>query len=93
MEVLSAVNKNLDAEKNWSQSSEMADGHQSAKMETSGLYRISIALLLFVISIVTLAGNSITVYAVKKEKSLRSKTNYLVVSLACADLMVSLLIP
>ena len=53
------------------------------------IYNISLAMVLFVISIVTLLGNVITILAVKTVHNLRSKTNYLIVSLACADLMVS----
>jgi len=35
-------------------------------------------------------GNSMVILAVRKEKSLQSVTNYLIVSLASADLLVAL---
>ena len=54
------------------------------------VYSVCLGLVLFLISLVTLVGNVITIIAVKTVHSLRiSKTNYLIVSLACADLMVS----
>ena len=61
-------------------------GHNGSNL----VYSVCLGLVLFVISLVTLAGNVITILAVKTVHSLRvSKTNYLIVSLACADLMVS----
>ena len=50
------------------------------------------ALLLGVFVIATLFGNMLVVLAVKKEKNLRSVTNYLIVSLALADITVGTMV-
>lgn len=48
--------------------------------------------VLVLISAVTLIGNCLVIAAVKKTPSLRSVTNYLIVSLAVADIMVGVLV-
>lgn len=49
-------------------------------------------LFLSIFILITLAGNTIVVCAVFKTKALRSVTNYLVVSLAIADILVGTLV-
>uniref|UniRef100_A0A915M4H6 G-protein coupled receptors family 1 profile domain-containing protein n=1 Tax=Meloidogyne javanica TaxID=6303 RepID=A0A915M4H6_MELJA len=48
------------------------------------------ALVLALVPVLTIFGNSMVILAVRKEKSLQSVTNYLIVSLASADLLVAL---
>ena len=50
------------------------------------------ALSLLVIPALTAFGNVLVVMSVAKEKSLQSVTNYFIVSLAIADIMVALLV-
>ena len=50
------------------------------------------ALVLLVIPALTVFGNVLVVLSVVKEKSLRSITNYFIVSLAIADIMVAILV-
>ena len=50
------------------------------------------ALLLLIFPMFTLFGNILVVLAVYREKSLRTVTNYFIVSLAIADIMVAVLV-
>lgn len=50
------------------------------------------ALILAIIPIMTVFGNALVVLAVYREKSLQTVTNYLIVSLAISDFLVSLII-
>jgi len=50
------------------------------------------ALLLVVFPLFTIVGNSLVVLSVVKEKSLRTATNYFIISLAISDIMVALLV-
>ncbi|KAI1285953.1 Dopamine D2-like receptor [Halotydeus destructor] len=47
------------------------------------------ALLLIVLPFLAVFGNSLVILSVYKERSLQSVTNYFIVSLACADLLVA----
>jgi hypothetical protein len=49
-------------------------------------------LLLVIIPALTLFGNSLVCISVWREASLRSATNYFIVSLAVADIMVAVLV-
>ena len=49
-------------------------------------------LILVVIPALTLFGNSLVVLSVWREMSLRTATNYFIVSLAVADIMVAVLV-
>jgi len=49
-------------------------------------------LILIVIPALTLFGNSLVCLSVWREVSLRSATNYFIVSLAVADIMVAVLV-
>jgi len=49
-------------------------------------------LVLVVIPALTLFGNSLVVLSVWREMSLRTATNYFIVSLAVADIMVAVLV-
>lgn len=44
-----------------------------------------------IVSIVTVAGNTLVLVAFKRERKLRRRTNYYIVSLAVADLFVGLI--
>ena len=50
------------------------------------------ALLLLVFPLMTIFGNILVIMSVYREKSLQSVTNYFIVSLAIADIMVGLLV-
>lgn len=50
------------------------------------------ALVLLVFPVLTVFGNVLVVMSVANEKSLRSVTNYFIVSLAIADIMVAILV-
>jgi hypothetical protein len=49
-------------------------------------------LVLLIIPVLTVFGNVLVVLSVVKEKSLRSVTNYFIVSLAIADIAVAILV-
>ena len=49
-------------------------------------------LVLVIIPVLTLFGNSLVVLSVWREMSLRTATNYFIVSLAVADIMVAVLV-
>ena len=51
-----------------------------------------IALLLGALIICSIIGNSFVIAAIYLEKSLQNVANYLIVSLACADLMVAIIV-
>lgn len=51
-----------------------------------------LALLMLVIPIFTALGNVMVILSVTTEKALQTSTNYLIVSLAVADLLVALLV-
>lgn len=50
------------------------------------------ALVLFVFPALTVFGNMLVVLSVYRERSLRTATNYFIVSLAVADIMVAILV-
>ncbi|KAL8564370.1 hypothetical protein ACOMHN_057392 [Nucella lapillus] len=56
----------------------------------TGLYAVSFMLLL--VPLLTIFGNTVTIVAVLTHRKLRTKTNAFIVSLAIADLCVSLLV-
>lgn len=51
-----------------------------------------IAVLLGALIICSIIGNSFVIAAIYLEKSLQNVANYLIVSLACADLMVAIIV-
>jgi len=51
-----------------------------------------VAILLTLIPMLTVFGNSLVVVSVIREKTLRTVTNYFIVSLATSDVMVALLV-
>lgn len=66
-------------------------------METSSPFAVTVAMvalgaLLCTFSALTVLGNLLVIGAVARERSLRSVTNYLVVSLAAADLIVGAIV-
>jgi adenosine receptor A2a len=52
---------------------------------------IPYAILESLVSMVTIAGNVLVLWAFKRERKLRRRTNYYIVSLAVADLLVGLI--
>lgn len=50
------------------------------------------SLLLIVLPVMTIFGNSLIVLSIYKERSLRNATNFFIVSLACADILVGILV-
>ena len=50
------------------------------------------AIILVVFPILTVFGNSLVVLSVFREKTLRTVTNYFIVSLATSDIMVAILV-
>lgn len=57
-------------------------------LETSSAALVAESLFFGVLSIVILAGNTLVCTAIYKNRKLRTKTNYYLVSLAVADIMV-----
>ena len=51
-----------------------------------------LGLVCSVLPIITLVGNGAVLLAVKREKNLQNSTNFLIVSLAVADLLVGLIV-
>jgi hypothetical protein len=51
-----------------------------------------LALLLLVFPLLTLFGNVLVILAVYRERSLQSATNYYIISLALADLLVAVVV-
>ena len=51
-----------------------------------------LGLLLITMTLITIFGNSLVIIAVIKERYLKSATNYYIASLACADLLVGLIV-
>ena len=51
-----------------------------------------IGVVLFLIPVVAVCGNAMVIYAVVREDYLKSPNNYYIASLACADLLVGLLV-
>ena len=55
-------------------------------------YGIAQILLLGLLAVISVMGNTLVVTAVVKEQRLHTYTNYFIVSLACADLLVSVVV-
>jgi hypothetical protein len=51
-----------------------------------------LGLILIAISLITIFGNSLVIIAVISERYLKSATNYYIISLAVADLLVGLVV-
>ena len=51
-----------------------------------------LGLILIAISLITIFGNSLVIIAVISERNLKSATNYYIISLAVADLLVGLVV-
>ena len=66
----------------------VTSGNQTFYLEYARL--ISLSVILFLIIIATIAGNVLVVTAVVIEHSLRHLTNYFIVSLATADLLIGI---
>jgi len=66
-----------------------SSGHTDELHQLSGNYW---ALILLVFPILTVFGNVLVVMSVYRERSLQSVTNYFIVSLAVADIMVAILV-
>ncbi|XP_074833067.1 D(2) dopamine receptor isoform X2 [Carettochelys insculpta] len=81
---LSWYNDDIDA-RNWSKPLNGSDGDQKPHYN---YYAMLLTLLIFVI----VFGNVLVCMAVSREKALQTTTNYLIVSLAVADLLVATLV-
>ncbi|XP_041090776.1 dopamine receptor D2a [Polyodon spathula] len=78
-----AYNESYDG--NWTDSFNGTDGNQK---HLYNYYALLLTLLIFVI----IFGNVLVCMAVSREKALQTTTNYLIVSLAVADLLVATLV-
>ncbi len=70
----------------------MNSSQSDADPQEDMLPTILVACFLSLLCVVSLVGNFLVVVAVKVESKLHSFTNYFIVSLACADLLISLLV-
>lgn len=64
----------------------------SSQSEESGVQLKWAALLIIMVIIPTIGGNILVILAVSLEKKLQNATNYFLMSLAVADLLVGLLV-
>lgn len=62
--------------------------HNSTVLESTSAALITESLFFGILSVVILAGNALVCTAIYKNRKLRTKTNYYLVSLAVADIMV-----
>ncbi|XKL61655.1 hypothetical protein PGB90_001488 [Kerria lacca] len=62
----------------------------STDLDTDSMTRNYWALLLVIIPCVTIFGNVLVILSVYRERSLQTVTNYFIVSLALADLLVAI---
>jgi hypothetical protein len=58
----------------------------------SNTARYGISVILLLVPVLTIGGNLVTILAVLTHRKLRTKTNAFIVSLAIADMCVSLLV-
>lgn len=73
-----------DGDRNWSRA---LNASEAAQKPHYNYYAVLLALLIFVI----VFGNVLVCMAVSRERALQTTTNYLIVSLAVADLLVATL--
>ncbi|EEB14184.1 dopamine receptor, invertebrate, putative [Pediculus humanus corporis] len=81
------LNGSLDADEDWDVQKNSSWDHQPTPM--AGNYW---ALILIVFPFLTLFGNVLVIMAVVRERTLQTATNYFIVSLALADLLVAVLV-
>ena len=62
--------------------------HNNTILETTDAALVAESLLFGLLSLVILAGNTLVCTAIYRNRKLRTKTNYYLVSLAVADIMV-----
>ncbi|NXB11620.1 DRD2 protein, partial [Cnemophilus loriae] len=74
-----------DGDRNWSRALNASDAAQKPHYN---YYAVLLTLLIFVI----VFGNVLVCMAVSRERALQTTTNYLIVSLAVADLLVAMLV-
>ncbi|NXY23389.1 DRD2 protein, partial [Atrichornis clamosus] len=74
-----------DGDRNWSRALNTSDAGQKPQYN---YYAVLLTLLIFVI----VFGNVLVCMAVSRERALQTTTNYLIVSLAVADLLVAMLV-
>lgn len=81
------------AEQSWNESESLGLGERNESSEESGQNgRNYYAMLYSLLILAIVFGNVLVCLAVLRERSLQTTTNYLVVSLAVADLLVASLV-
>ena len=67
-------------------------GQEGEDVSPDAVRQMVLASVLVIICLVSFMGNLLVVVAVRVESKLHTFTNYFIVSLACADMLISVLV-